>query len=274
MTIVSATAFAAPAVAQESEESGAPVDSETFVAPTPEQKQLNDQAVQALTAENYAKAVSFLEEALYIGELNVSYLNLGRAYQKMGECRKARQALEKVEGAPKVEKPPPEFIQKKAAEYLAELPDECPPAESATSEESDTAETDTETSDAEEVDGGAERADVDAPAKWPIGVVAGGGFVMVGGALALVAASTIRADAENQAAGAPDNGYTQSEFVAAERRANKLGVAGVATAAVGTLATGIGIYLLVSDTGQSTPEATVSVSPSADGAAAIFRVSF
>lgn len=75
--------------------------------PTPEQQNLNDQAVQALTEENYAKAISYLEEALYIGGLNVSYLNLGRAYQRLGNCRKAKEALRKVPEAPRVEKPAP-----------------------------------------------------------------------------------------------------------------------------------------------------------------------
>jgi tetratricopeptide (TPR) repeat protein len=263
--------LAVPAAAQNAgDDDGESASDAEYTTPTPEQKRLNDQAVQALTYDNYAKAISFLEEALYIGELNVSYLNLGRAYQKLGECPKARAALESVPDAPKVAKPPPKFVEKKAREYLAELPEECP-AESASGDAgaAEQSQADDEADDADEEAAPGET-------RWPIGVVAGGGFVLAGGALAMFAASTIRADAESQAANAPENGYTQSAFVDAERRANTLGAAGVGAAAVGALATGIGVYLLMSDSepGQTQPEAVVSVAPSTDGASAIFRISF
>ncbi len=210
---------AVPALAQDeaggSDSAAESAEEPEFAEPTLEQQELNDQAVQALTDKNYAKAVSYLQEAIFLGELNVSYLNLGRAYQQMGSCRKAKRALGKVEQAPKVEKPSPAFIRQKTAEYMAELPEKCPSP-------------DAESGEAEE--------DVSGPPKWPIGVTAGGGFVLAGGALAMFAASTVRSNAENSAAGAPANGYTQTEFVEAEREANMLGAIGVGAAAVGAVA--------------------------------------
>ncbi|MGM0557642.1 MAG: hypothetical protein ACQEVA_14760 [Myxococcota bacterium] len=256
----SALTFAPAAWAQD-EPSGEQREERAFVTPSPEQRDLNERAFEAMSYEEYARAASYLEEALSIGELNVSYLNLGRAYQKMGECEKARAALDSVSDAPKVERPSPEFVERKAADYLDELPDECPEAEATSEEQS-------------EQDGEDAAEEVQGPPRWPIGVVAGGGFVMVGGGLALIAANSIRNDARSRAEAAPENGYTQREFVDAREQANALSTAGIAVASVGAIATGVGVYFLVSTRGEDAQPTALTITPSRDGATATLRIRF
>jgi tetratricopeptide (TPR) repeat protein len=96
-----------------------------YATPSDEERRLNDEAARAIGEGDYTKAISYLQEALYLGELNVTFLNLGRAYQYMGRCEEARAALDKVSEAPAVRKPAPKFVEKKAAEFLAELDEEC-----------------------------------------------------------------------------------------------------------------------------------------------------
>ncbi len=94
--------------------------------PTKAALDLNDHGVENIVAGNYARAVAQLEEAvLRGGEFNIIYLNLGRAYQKLGNCAKARAALAKAKTAPPVDDPPAKLVAKKADQYLAELPDSC-----------------------------------------------------------------------------------------------------------------------------------------------------
>jgi tetratricopeptide (TPR) repeat protein len=101
-------------------------DGEDFAEPTERQYELNEEALSEMSKGEYAKAASLLQESLHVQPLNITYLNLGRSYQKMDRCQDAREALEKVESAPRVEKPEPALIQKKADEYLAEIGDaEC-----------------------------------------------------------------------------------------------------------------------------------------------------
>ena len=100
---------------------GAPGDDEGFVEPTERQYELNDEALSQMSDGEYAKAASLLQESLHIQPLNITYLNLGRSYQKMDRCKDARAALEKVQSAPRVEKPEPKLIEKKARDYLAEI---------------------------------------------------------------------------------------------------------------------------------------------------------
>lgn len=102
-----------------------------MVEPSEEQRELNDDAVRALTEGDYAKAITLLEEALYLGELNVTYLNLGRAYQLLGRCEQAREAFDKALEAPRAEQPPPGLVENKTREYMRELDQGCKPAEQA-----------------------------------------------------------------------------------------------------------------------------------------------
>lgn len=63
------------------------------VTPSDEQQKINDKGVEHLIEENYARTVAHFEQSLLLGELNVTYLNLGRAYQRLGKCTHAKQAL-------------------------------------------------------------------------------------------------------------------------------------------------------------------------------------
>ncbi len=112
-TVVLALCAATPCFAQESVEA------------SEQQVELNDQALEAMNDGNYVRAASLLEEANHLGELNVTYLNLGRSYQHMGRCADARQALQEALTAPQVASPPPDLVQKKAREYLADVEDSC-----------------------------------------------------------------------------------------------------------------------------------------------------
>jgi hypothetical protein len=95
------------------------------VEPTERQLQLNDSALEAMNDENYVRAASLFEESNHLGELNVTYLNLGRAYQFMGRCDDARQALQRVSSAPKVSSPSPDFVEMKAQQYLDDVDETC-----------------------------------------------------------------------------------------------------------------------------------------------------
>lgn len=90
------------------------------------QKQLNDQATQAASAGEYAKAILFLRSALELGELNVTYLNLGRAYQLNGDCAEARDAYARALDAPPVPNPPPALVRQAIERFQGELLQTCP----------------------------------------------------------------------------------------------------------------------------------------------------
>jgi len=87
---------------------------------------LNEEAVEALAAGDYVLAIERLEESLAIEELNVTYLNLGRAYAKNGQCNKALEAYDRMAVAPRVDEPSPELIFATLTKYRAELLETCP----------------------------------------------------------------------------------------------------------------------------------------------------
>ncbi|QDG49561.1 hypothetical protein FIV42_02045 [Persicimonas caeni] len=118
-------AVSASASAQESGDDARPAHNEAPAAPSDAQLELNDRAVENIVEGNYARAVAQLEEAVLRGEFNILYLNLGRAYQKLGNCEKARAALTKAKDAPAVAEPAPHLVEKKADQYLAEIDASC-----------------------------------------------------------------------------------------------------------------------------------------------------
>lgn len=71
------------------------------------QVELNEEGVRAIISGDHQKAVAVLTESLAYGDANATYLNLGRAYQKLGNCDEAREALEKALTSPVVDEPPP-----------------------------------------------------------------------------------------------------------------------------------------------------------------------
>lgn len=96
------------------------------VSPTAGQEQLNDQAVEAAISGNFDKAVRLFRASLDLGELNVTYLNLGRALFKLGQCAEADEAYGKALTAPRVTSPTPAEIEKFVADYRGEFEEKCP----------------------------------------------------------------------------------------------------------------------------------------------------
>ena len=229
-------------------------DGAGIVEATEEQVRLNDQGVRAISEEDYVKAISLLEEAKYLGELNITYLNLGRAYQLAGRCQKAREALEKVASAPKVEKPPPGLVESKAREYLGVLSETC--TEAQTSEE-----TETTPSRSTKAAG--------------IVITSAGGVLLASAAgMHFVWAEGIRDQATSGlATDEVVTSTTQREFYEERDRANTIDSVALGTAVAGGIATGLGLYLWLSDSGSESAS-SLQVAPSADGVRATWTLRF
>lgn len=272
-----------------------------FADPSAEQLSLNDDAVRAIIQEDYARAVALLEEASALGELNVTYLNLGRAYQMLGKCAKAKEALGNALTAPRVRKPSPAFVKKKVAEYREELPETCPsekPAETAAKpEDKETADEDPSKDAAEAKDEAKpdkavaanktkEKADQPEPIEPPqveesgsnitgwvltlsgAAVAAGGGTLFL---LAEMERDPIRSQPERGDGVVTDR--TMRDAQAAESRANMYDTVGVAALATGTTVAGVGLYLLFSGDAEA-DASTVSVGVAPEGAQVQWKLKF
>jgi tetratricopeptide (TPR) repeat protein len=90
------------------------------------QKQLNESGVKAIIDGDYEKAIELFNQSLELGELNVTYLNLGRAYAKLGRCNDALEKYDRMAVAPRVSSPTPEELYEILTRYRSELFDECP----------------------------------------------------------------------------------------------------------------------------------------------------
>ncbi|MEZ4459953.1 MAG: tetratricopeptide repeat protein [bacterium] len=86
----------------------------------------NNEGVRALVEKDYSKAVGSFQSSLRLGEANITWLNLGRTYQKMGRCLDARDAYEKAKTAPPVASPTLDEVEKVRTAYASELPAVCP----------------------------------------------------------------------------------------------------------------------------------------------------
>ena len=102
----------APALAQDNQ--GELLD------PTEAQYQLNEQALQAHSRKRYKEAVALYKRALKLGELNITYLNLARSYQRLGECVEAELTFRKALSAPAVKDPPPDKVRDYVRRFRAE----------------------------------------------------------------------------------------------------------------------------------------------------------
>lgn len=94
--------------------------------PSQTQVELNEQGIQALADGNYERAIRLFHASLDLGGLNVTYVNLGRAHQRAGECRRAHQFYEEALAAPAVEEPTPAQIEAAIANYRSEMQEQCP----------------------------------------------------------------------------------------------------------------------------------------------------
>ncbi len=95
------------------------------VQATQTQLDLNDRGVQAIGDEDYDSAIRLFEASIDIGELNITYLNLGRAYQYRGDCQKAQRYFEAALEAPAIERPGPAQIAEAVEGFKTELEESC-----------------------------------------------------------------------------------------------------------------------------------------------------
>ncbi len=105
---------AAPAMAQET------------ATATRAQRKLLLEGLDAHAAEKFEEAAELFRAANREGELNIVWLNLGRALQKSGDCEGAKEAYERAPDAPAVPKPSAELVRETAQKYRAELNASCP----------------------------------------------------------------------------------------------------------------------------------------------------
>jgi tetratricopeptide (TPR) repeat protein len=279
--VIAALVFAAPAAAQDS---GEP----KYVEPTERQITLNEQAVRALAAGDAVKAVSLLEESNYIAELNVTYLNLGRSYQQLGRCEKARESFEMVFEAPQVETPPPGFVESKARTYLEEVEQSCQQEQASKDTDEDGAaaqsgdaqgddprdvEPDEAVIPGEEID---EPPAKSTPNKTTSIILLGSGVALIGGGVAVhFVAQGVRAplrDPETNADGHVSS-LSQQEAMDTESRANNLDVAAISVGAAGLAVAGIGAFMLFGG-GESEPTTSMSAGPVDGGWAFGFQKRF
>lgn len=90
-----------------------------------EQIMLNNQAVDAANAGNYKKAEQLYNAMLQIGEVNVTWMNLGAAYDKQGKCLEAAEAFARVYTAPKIAQIPAKMLEDKTDQAVRELDQKC-----------------------------------------------------------------------------------------------------------------------------------------------------
>mgnify|MGYP006287292989 CR=1 FL=1 len=271
------------------------------------QIELNEEGVRAIISGDHEKAVAVLSESLAYGEANATYLNLGRAYQKLGNCKEARKALEKALTAPVVDDPPPRVIDKKANQYLAELDEACakdqpPEAEKDAKADADEGERETEETvekaerEAEETEDTAEKTaekaedtgedddsleDPGPPPESKSGnglaiasIGAGVAFVGAGVTMHVLASQerlpVYEANEDPDQTVVPFNDQRAAEI---EQRANTYDTIGLSANIAGGALIGVGVILLLTDSGTS-ETSSIHVTPTRDGAAASFRLQF
>ncbi len=98
----------------------------TFAPPNKAQDEILVRGQEAYRAQHYQEAAKFFEAALVLGELNVAYLNMGRARQKTGDCWGAIEAYRRVPSAPMTREPSPEQVLSALDRYVKELRSSCP----------------------------------------------------------------------------------------------------------------------------------------------------
>lgn len=102
-----------------------PLRAQARAEASPEQDALIRKGVQASNEGQPEEALRFYRAALALGESNVLQLNIGRAYQKMGDCGQAEARYKRALEAPQVEQPSPSEVQEAVARYLAQMPEGC-----------------------------------------------------------------------------------------------------------------------------------------------------
>jgi len=101
-----------------------PDDPPPTVEPSDAQLELNALAVQASREGDNEKAIDLFTASLALGDLNVTWLNLGRAYATAGQCEDALEAYDTVPFVPRVPNPPHSQVHDILVGYRDELIDE------------------------------------------------------------------------------------------------------------------------------------------------------
>lgn len=112
-----------------------PVAVSAQVEMSDETYELNEQAAAASARGEHERAIRLYRETVAAQGLNISHLNLGRAYAKAGECELARRAYDKVPDAPAVDSVPRDKILEVLYKYRLELDEQCKEQEAAEEEE-------------------------------------------------------------------------------------------------------------------------------------------
>jgi hypothetical protein len=95
------------------------------ITPTAGQAELNELAFEAARNDDHQRAVELLQASLVLGEINVSYLNLGRSLSRLNNCDGARRAYDRVADAPHVQSPSREEVLAVLDKYRSELDAQC-----------------------------------------------------------------------------------------------------------------------------------------------------
>lgn len=98
-----------------------PATAQEVAEPTGAQVELYQKAVEAYQQEEWTRAIELLRSSLALGELNLVYLNLGRALFRSGDCAGAEKAYEKALTAPAVAEPSVDEIRARVEAYRKEL---------------------------------------------------------------------------------------------------------------------------------------------------------
>jgi tetratricopeptide (TPR) repeat protein len=228
-----------------------------YTEPSDNQVDLNANAVEAMGEDDYERAVRLLEASIDLGELNVTWLNLGRAYHRLGRCKEARNAYLAVVSAPPVREPSPRLVDAKAEQYLEELEETC--------ETDDVGPEPDELADQEPTD--------DEPAAQPApegsntlgwaAMISGGTLMATGGVFYLLARSEHGAvidalDDSNQSSGVVVD-MSQREAIERRERGDLFDTMALSTAVVGTAVAGVGAYLIFSE--DASTEVSVGAGP-------------
>lgn len=96
------------------------------VEPSETQLDLNQTGFEAIAEGDYERAIRIFQTSLDVGPLNITHANLGRAYQRAGDCEQAEHHYRKALEAPAIPDPSPAEIADAIARYRAELHESCP----------------------------------------------------------------------------------------------------------------------------------------------------
>lgn len=233
------------------------------------QEAYNDQGVALVADGEFQQAIQRFRASLAIGEANITWLNLGRTYQRVGDCAEAKEAYAHVESAPAVAAPTPDEIATVLKKYRSELPEECPepaeeppvqPAEdlTQTAPAPSPGETDTET--------GTELTPAPVGTSWRgigVGIACGGGATLAGALLVNRLLLKPKVEALEDAQDGDEESYDRALYEAEQAQTiDRV----LLFAGAGLTLAGVGMFVA-----STMMEAEVAFVPSSDGGTLVLR---